>query len=156
MKILPFNKILCPTDFSEVSRQALGKAKGLAIHFSSELLLLHAVHPLAAIAHVNPAHFSVPWYQKELEVHAWKQLGDLAKEDIDQKIVVRQKVVVGDVADAIVNSAQEEDVDLIVIATHGEKGWKRFMLGSVAEKVVRLSPCSVLVIHKEAAKGQDQ
>jgi universal stress protein A len=156
MDILPFNRILCPTDFSEASKEALKTAKDLAVHFSSELILLHAVHPLAAMAHVNPAQFNVPWYQKELEGYARKRLGDLAKEDIAQKVVIRQKVVVGDVADAIVNSAREEKVDLIVIATHGDKGWKGFMLGSVTEKVVRPSPCSVLVIPKGTAKGQNQ
>jgi universal stress protein A len=56
-------------------------------------------------------------------------------------------VVTGDPAPEIVRLAEQEVVDLIVIATHGQSGWRHFVFGSVAEKVVRLAPCPVLTIR---------
>jgi len=60
---------------------------------------------------------------------------------------VRQIVVLGGAADEIIRISGEEKVDLIVIATHGQTGWRHMVFGSVAEKVVRLAPCPVLTVR---------
>lgn len=142
--MLPFNKILCPTDFSEASGKALEAAGELALHFSAEVILLHVVHPLAFVPQAT--RFDVPLYQSEMETHARNRLQEIVEKGLTG-ILFHQMVVLGDAANEIANMAERENADVIVIATHGETGWRRFMFGSVAEKVVRLAECPVLIIH---------
>lgn len=153
--MLPFKKILCPTDFSEPSYEALKVANELALHFSSELLVVHVVAPVPVVpaAPTVPVTFNVPEYQQELEISSKKMLEDLVKKRVAEKICARTMVVLGDPADQIVKIANEEKVDLIVIATHGQTGWRRFVFGSVTEKVVRLTPQPVLTIRAPQTEG---
>jgi universal stress protein A len=148
-KMLPFKKILCPTDFSEPSYEALKVANELALHFSSELFVVHVVAPVPLVpaAPTVPVTFNVLEYQQELEISSRKTLEGLVKKRVPEKIWVRTIVVLGDPADQIVKIADEEKVDLIVIATHGQTGWRRLVFGSVTEKVVRLTPEPVLTIR---------
>lgn len=147
--MLPFKKILCPTDFSEPSYEALKVANEWALHFSSELFVVHVVAPVPLVpaAPTVPVTFNVLEYQQELEISSRKTLEGLVKKRVPEKIWVRTIVVLGDPADQIVKIADEEKVDLIVIATHGQTGWRRLVFGSVTEKVVRLTPQPVLTIR---------
>ena len=77
-----------------------------------------------------------------------KSLDQIVKERVSKGIEPQTKVCLGDAASEIVGTANEENIDLIVIATHGLTGWRRFMFGSVAEKVVRLAGCAVLTIRE--------
>jgi universal stress protein A len=151
--MLPIRKIVWPTDFSEPSYQALKAADELASHFSSELILVHVVTPIplhptgmAAEAGASSTGF-VASYQQELELYAKKSLDQIILERISEGIESRAQVCLGDAANEIVGTAADEGADLIVIATHGLTGWRRFMFGSVAEKVVRLAQCPVLSIR---------
>ena len=146
--MLTFKKILCPIDFSEPSYEALKMANELALHFSSELVVLHVVAPVPLVpAATVPVTFNVLEYQQELEISAKKMLEDVVKQKVPKEIWVRTSVVLGEPADRIVKIADEEKVDLIVIATHGQTGWRRLVVGSVTEKVVRLTPQPVLTIR---------
>jgi len=142
--MLPFNKILCPTDFSEASSKALKPATELALHFSGEVILLHVVHPLAVVPQAT--RFDLPSYHKEMETFARTRLQEIVDKTMTG-ITFHQMVVVGGAADEIVNVAKSENADIIVIATHGASGWRRVMFGSVAEKVTRLADCPVLLIN---------
>ncbi len=149
--MLPYKIILCPTDFSEPSYQALTAAIELAEHFKSRLLILHVVPPVPhlspGIAH--PQAFDVASYQKELETSSVDALNDLVKNRLSDQMLVKQVVKQGDPAEEIVAAAEVEGVDLVVIATHGLTGWRRFMFGSVTEKVVRMAKCPVLTIRSQ-------
>jgi len=152
MKLLPLRKILCPTDFSDASHEALEAAEELARTFTAELILIHAIPPTHVIQSPNPpsALYS-PTFVKEMEGFAFKTMEKLvrkklSKKEIQEDIQVRTMVVHGNPADEIVKRADSENVDLIVIATHGMTGWRHMVFGSVAEKVVRLAPCPVLTI----------
>jgi nucleotide-binding universal stress UspA family protein len=145
--MLPFRRILWPTDFSDASYQALQAANELASHFKGELILLHVVHPIAVVPSPDPGQFNGPAYQRAVEAHALKTLQDIAKKMVSDHIKVRPGVLMGSAANIIVDSAAKEQADLIVISTHGETGLQRFVFGSVAEKVVRLAGCPVLVIQ---------
>jgi nucleotide-binding universal stress UspA family protein len=158
--MLPFKRILCPTDFSQPSFEALKAAQELALHFSAELYLVHAVAPVPRVSvteapevHGNPHDLNVPLHMEKLEEAAQDRLKKVAAERLSKDLHVQQIVVHGRAAEEIVKVAQEEKVDLIVLATHGETGWGQFFFGSVAEKVVRTAGYPVLVIRAPREKG---
>jgi nucleotide-binding universal stress UspA family protein len=153
--MLPLKKIVCPTDFSEPSFEALQAAVELARHFSAELIVIHVVQPvpLVAAGHMSPVVFNVRAYQEEMERLAMKNLKEQLAWRIPEGPAVRPLVVLGDPADRIVQAAADEQADLIVIATRGQTGFKRLVFGSVAEKVVRLAGAPVLSIRGLQAEG---
>ena len=145
--MLPFKKILCPTDFSEPAFVALKRAEELARHFAAELIVAHVIPTLPG-PHSFPDpqaafNFEVPLFQQELAIKAEQMLKDLVSH---HKVETRDLVTTGEAAPEILRIAQEEHVDLIVIASHGLTGWRRLVHGSVAEKVVRQATCPVLTI----------
>ncbi len=152
--MLPFKKILCPTDFSEPSYEALNVANELALHFSSELFLLHVIAPIPT-ANVSPPPtgsasskgFNISLYRQELEDLSRKSLEKVVEERISKGLNVHPIVIQGEASDQIIDAVEKHTIDLIVIATNGRTGWRRFIFGSVAEKVVRFSPCPVLTIQ---------
>jgi nucleotide-binding universal stress UspA family protein len=88
-----------------------------------------------------------------VEATAKKSLQEVINQRVPKELRARQIIVLGGAADEIIRITEEEKVDLIVIATHGQTGWRHMIFGSVAEKVVRLAPCPVLTIrapHKES------
>ena len=145
--MLPYKKILCPTDFSEAAFAALKHAEELARHFAAELIVAHVIPPLPGPHSFPdpqaPFNFDVPLFQQELAIKAEQMLKDLVSR---HKVETRNLVTTGEAAPEILRIAQEEDVDLIVIASHGLTGWRRLVFGSVAEKVVRQATCPVLTI----------
>jgi nucleotide-binding universal stress UspA family protein len=145
--MLPFKKILCPTDFSEPAFAALKRAEELARHFEAELIVAHVIPALPGPHSFPdpqaPLNFDVPLFQQELAIKAEHMLKELVSH---HKVESRNMVTTGDAAPEILRIAQEEHVDLIVIASHGLTGWRRLVHGSVAEKVVRQATCPVLTI----------
>jgi nucleotide-binding universal stress UspA family protein len=151
--ILPIKKILCPTDFSVPSNEGLKAGGELASFFSAELVLIHVVSTAQFLpAPYEPSAAILPQILKEVEESAKKSLQQISQDIIDNGIRVRTLLLQGGPADEIVRSAEEEAVDLIVMATHGQSGWKKFISGSVTEKVVRLADRPVLTIHAPAAE----
>ena len=153
--MLPFKKILCPTDFSEASYEALKAANELARHFSSELLLVHVITPIPFVTSAPrmPTAFNVPEYQQEVLTMSQRSLEDVIREKVPKEVKARAEVGIGTAADQIVAIADKEAVDLIAISTHGQTGWRRFLFGSVAEKVVRLASQAVLVVQAPRGEG---
>ena len=146
--MLPFKKILCPTDFSKPSYQALEAGTEFALHFDADLYVLHVVSPVPAAYAPEPLPaFDVVGYEKGLMASSKKKLDEIVKGTMPKGLSVRTMVVVGTAAEQIVGVAEHEKTDFIVIATGGETGWRRFVFGSVAEKVVRLAPCPVLTLQ---------
>jgi len=156
--MLPVKRILCPTDFSQPSYEGLKAANELALHFSAELYLVHIVPsvPVPMLeAPTVPEAFNLGSHQLELETSAQKSLQETVNQRVPRELSVRQIVGHGDAAREIVRIARDENVDLIVIATHGMTGWRHLVFGSVAEKVVRLAPCPVLTVRApKEEKGQ--
>jgi nucleotide-binding universal stress UspA family protein len=144
---MTIEKILCTTDFSEPSYMAFDLAETIARSFSSELHLLYVVAPLPSVAsHVPPSAFNMSLYQEEAEKHAWKSIKELAGERLGDYRNVKLHVEHGEPAHHIVNFAKKNGIDLIVMSTHGQSGWRSVLFGSVSEKVVRLSPVPVLAV----------
>ncbi len=150
--MLPFKKILCPTDFSEPACRAIRAAGELAEKFSSELILMDVAGPVPVLETPSGlAGFDVAAYQKELSNSAESSLQLRLEEHIPKSVSSRALVIHGEAAHEIVRVANEEGVDLIVLSTHGESGWRHRIFGSVFEKVIRMAECPVLTIH--LAKG---
>jgi nucleotide-binding universal stress UspA family protein len=148
--MLPFKRILCPTDFSEPALMALKRAEEMARHFGAEVLVVHIIPPVPSPhAEEDPpvaTSFDVPLYQQELAIYAEKVLKELVSHQVSPEVRTRDLVSTGEAAPEILRLARQEHVDLIVIASHGLAGWRRLVFGSVAEKVVRQAPCPVLNI----------
>jgi nucleotide-binding universal stress UspA family protein len=150
MKMLPLKKILCATDFSELSYEAVKTASELALQFSAELCLLHVVPPVPLIAPVvDPTMVVIPVGQEEQEISSKKLLDELAKKWISEKLNVHPMIAHGQVAEQIKRVAEEENADLIILGTHGLKVLDHLFFGSVAEKVVRTSHLPVLTIQAQ-------
>lgn len=141
--MLPFKKILCPTDFSEPSQCALRTALAIASPDQSELCLLHVVPR----ADLGPGQADSVQAQRDLE----RLIQDYVPPHLQARAAVRQ----GDATQEILRVAGDENFDLIVMATHGATGWREFVLGSVMDEVVRLAPCPVLTISSAARQESD-
>jgi nucleotide-binding universal stress UspA family protein len=149
-KMLPFKKILCATDFSELSYEAIKAASELALQFSAELCLLHVVSPVPLIAPVvDPTMVVMPVDQEEQGISSKKLLDEVAQKWISEKLNVHPMIAHGQAADQITRVAEEENADLIILGTHGRKGLDHIIFGSVAEKVVRTSQLPVLTIQAQ-------
>jgi len=152
--LLPIKKILCPTDFSEASDVSIKAADELALHFGAELILVHVVSPMPAVRPTGT--IPVPTknnYFDEMQKVAAESLKDLIEKHVCRSISTRPLVAIGRAGEEITRLAKEEDVDVIVLSTHGETGLTRMIFGSVAEKVVRLSSCPVLTLHPPEETG---
>jgi len=153
--MLPIKNILCPTDFSDPSYEALKAADELAVHFGATLHITNVV-PLVPIVEapigVESASFNVASYQQELEGQAQKSLKNMVEQKISRGVTAVTEVLIGNAAGEVMRYASEKRIDMIVIATHGLSGWRRFISGSTTEQIVRQASCPVLTIRKPAAK----
>jgi nucleotide-binding universal stress UspA family protein len=140
-------RILIPLDFGEPARHALEHAGAIAERFEASLDLLHVVpNPYLD----DPAGLYLPLpptYLNELVNDAQKRLGSALATADQERFNARIIVKVGDPVVQIVEYAQVEPIDLIVMGTHGRSGAAHLFLGSVAERVVRTAPCPVLTVR---------
>lgn len=151
--MIDFKRVLAPTDFSESSEEALRQACWLAERFGAEL---HILHVLTEIVPTGPDPLMMPvmppqFYQDD-EDKARKSLENVIKPTWSRPASVKTAVRWGSAAEAIVDYAAEEAIDLIVVSTHGRTGLSHILLGSVAERIVREAPCPVLTIRRKTAR----
>ncbi len=140
MSWLKKKSVLIPIDFSEWSYEAIAPAREYVAD-ESALKLIHVLTPL------HPADPAAMWNTLDNEQRKQKVKSFLgAKLDEMGYQEIQIEVAIGDPSTQIVDYAKEIEADLIVMPSHGRKGVSRFLLGSVAERVVRLSPCPVLVL----------
>jgi nucleotide-binding universal stress UspA family protein len=146
---IAISNILLATDFSEVSRAALGYACNLARSYGSKIFVTHVVPPepyLTVPLEPIPVDLDLFWNREKqnmAEFVAAKALEEIPHEDILQR---------GELWDVISYVIDRHMIDLIVAGTHGRKGLKKVVLGSVAEKIYRQAKCPVLTVRPEVAK----
>jgi nucleotide-binding universal stress UspA family protein len=146
--MIKMDKVLVATDFSEASKSALVYGKEFARTFGAALHVLHVVEN--SMTWVGPEAVSVDFVrlQAELEATARNTLDRLINaEDREQLKAVTAIRVGGSTALEIAAYAKEEGIDLILVGTHGRGMIGHLLLGSVAEKVVRIAPCPVLTVR---------
>ncbi len=137
-------KILFPTDFSEAANAAIGTATSLAREAGAMLVILHTEEPPMAYGG-GELYYGIEEPQRD---DLFRMLHDVVPTDPTVPYVHR--MVTGDPARSIVQVAEEEGVDLIVMGTHGRGGINRLLMGSVAEAVVRRAKCPVLTLKEPA------
>lgn len=145
-------KILVPIDFSDYSKSALRYAVSFAKLFNSEMVLIYVVEPIIYPPDFSMGQIAIPSVNTEWDKTAIEHLEKLSKSEIPVNIKVKALVKTGKPFVEIIETASEENVDLIIIATHGHSGVEHILFGSTAEKVVRKAPCPVLTL-REPIKG---
>jgi nucleotide-binding universal stress UspA family protein len=148
-------RILVPTDFSEHSRLALGYAKDHAERHGAELLLCHVMEPPVYPTMLEGTALVMPPLDEKVRDQVERQLVELRDASIGPDLPCRVVLREGTPTTEIIELAKTEDVDLIIIATHGYTGLKHILLGSTTEKVVRLAPCPVLTVRSKHAGTTD-
>ncbi|RPJ34049.1 MAG: universal stress protein [Planctomycetaceae bacterium] len=144
---MQFQHILAPTDFSEYSKKAVASALELAKKFGAKLSILHVIElpPYPIEGYVPPSLSAT--FLDDLERQATQDLAELVPEAEAGNVEVVRMVAVGTPYSRIIETAETEHVDLIVMATAGRAGFSRLVMGSIAERVVRTASCPVLTIR---------
>jgi nucleotide-binding universal stress UspA family protein len=144
---IKLQRILVPIDFSDHSKNALKYAITFAQQFKASIDLIYVVEPTIYPADFSFGQIGFPNVEEELQAHGNEELETLIKKEISGKVAARKAVRTGKPFYEINQYAQERDIDLIIIATHGHSGMEHILFGSTAEKVVRKAPCPVLVVR---------
>lgn len=140
-------RILVPIDFSEHSKNALRYAINFAKIFQSKLHLIYVLEPVIYPADFSMGQIAFPSMDVELDSRAKEELDKLAEREVGAQIPYETIVKTGKPFVEINESAAELNIDLIIIASHGESGVEQILFGSTAEKVVRKAPCPVLSLR---------
>lgn len=146
--MITVGRILCPTDFSEFSSRALEHALRLAKWYEATIAALHVYHFVSPPPTKLPTIAVRPHLSTEIKEEILRELRDFTGPARTAGLHVEHLVVEGDPVDEIVKEAGR--ADLLVLGTHGRRGFEKLMLGSVAERVLRKSPCPVLTVPRRA------
>lgn len=148
--MIEIRTILVPIDFSDHSKKAMETATQLGKTLGADLHLVHVLH--------FPVHVAAPG-QVVVPQELWTQIRDAAARKLEKAaqavssagLSVETHLTEGPNAQAIVELAKKLEVGLIVMGTHGHSGLKHVLLGSVAERTVRLAPCPVMTVKASDA-----
>ncbi len=142
-----YKKILLPTDGSEFAQKAEKHALFLAEASGAEIIALSVVETSFSIG--LPADDTIFHINQMLKKETEKNLEKVEKmkEEAHSDVKIELKVSEGSPADVILELIEKENIDLVVMGSSGKSGFDRFIMGSVAEKVVKAAECSVLVVY---------
>jgi nucleotide-binding universal stress UspA family protein len=150
--VIEFKQIICPVDFSETSVRALAHAAALARWYDAQLIVLHVVPTFESMQVRGdlgePAQVVTPMPREQVVEEMSRSLNLAAISP--RAISIAES---GDPQATIVDQAVSNRADLIVMGTHGRRGFRRLLLGSVAEAVLREAPCPVLTVPPHAPAG---
>ena len=141
-----FGHFVAPTDFSPSSKKSVDYAVQLARRLGAKLTLLHVVPEPTAL------DYSMEGISRQ-EIEGWeaeaekKLTQELARVQAEYADVETMRVTALHPRDQILRAANDLSADLLVISTHGYRGWKHFLFGSDAEKIVEQAPCPVVVVR---------
>ncbi|HEY7520795.1 MAG TPA: universal stress protein [Methylomirabilota bacterium] len=141
---MTFRRILVATDFAESAERALACAVQLARRHGAELVLLHVYMDLPAYPEITAGQVEAIYEEQRRWIDS--ALERRARSARSEGLLARALLRTGPAASTIADTAREEGADLLVVGTHSRSGLDRLIVGSVAERVVRLAACPVLVI----------
>lgn len=146
--IMKIKRILFPTDFSEGAKNALPYALDMARTYGAKLFFFHVLYDIATASGLHVPHTSVDLMYSEMRATAQKELESFGLKDREDLKDVEYHISRGVPYEEILKFAKNNDIDLIVIGTHGRKGLDRVLFGSTAERVVRNASCPVLTVRE--------
>ena len=149
--MLTVRSILCPVDLSEQSRQALLWASAIAQYRGGELTVLSVIEPL--LAQAAGIRLGVDLAREEAEPALREFVEATLPERVRQALPVRMEVTVGDPAEAILQTARRLKAGLIVMGTHGLGGFRKLVLGSTTENVLRRTESPLLAVPPGAVSA---
>jgi nucleotide-binding universal stress UspA family protein len=142
--MIQIKNVLCPIDFFPASERALEYSIGLASNYGATLHLLHVVSPVLPTSYefsINTADL-VETFKKQ----ATERVTEIESSAKAKGVTVRTAVRIGDIDQELQTSIEETEADLVVMGTHGRRGFERWFLGSVTERLLRHSPVPVLTM----------
>jgi nucleotide-binding universal stress UspA family protein len=147
-----YQRILLPLDGSEMAEQALPHAVALAEHFGAELVLLRILEPFPPVRGMSAADLAAIRQQ----TNEWTQeyLDRLTADLRDRAIVIETAIVEGNPGVVVTQYAEANRMDLIVMCSRGRSGLSRWLMGSVADRVMRGSAVPVLLVKARKAEQQ--
>ena len=141
---MKLERILVPTDYSPHAARALELALSFAEHFDARIELLHVYQVPAEIypysLYITDEHL------KQIEERQEAQMKELCEAVQKRGASVEGRVVRGETFDIIPKLVKEQEVDLIILGTRGNTGLPHILLGSTAERTIRLAPCPVIAV----------
>ncbi|MDH7514526.1 MAG: universal stress protein [Bacteroidota bacterium] len=146
---MEIKKILVPIDFSDYSKNSLKYAVAFASRFDAEIILVYVVEPIIYPADFSFGQIAIPAMDAELRSQGEQQLRKLIETEAGKNVTARAIVRSGKPFVEINQLAREENVDLIILASHGHTGIEHVFFGSTADKVVRKAPCPVLTLREK-------
>ncbi len=153
-----YKKILVPLDGSELSETSLEHAKAIATRFAvPEMILMRVVEPLSTLAVAELAGAGADWLstaEQMSETEANEYLAKLEEKLKQEGIPAKSVMIRGRAAEAILDYTIKNKVDLIVMSTHGRSGITRWVLGSIADKVLSRTPVPILLVSPSVQKKQ--
>jgi nucleotide-binding universal stress UspA family protein len=147
-------RVLVPIDFSDYSKNSLKFAVSFIKRFNAELYLIYVIEPVIYPPDFSMGQIAIPSVDAEIDKRAFTELESLAKSEIPSEVKCKCIVKTGKPFLEIIETAKEENIDLIIIASHGHTGVEHILFGSTAEKVVRKAPCPVLSF-RDPSKGYE-
>ncbi len=142
-----YKKILLPTDGSKFAEKAAKHAIWIADSSGAEVIVLNVIETSTLVG--LPAEDLIVRIKEILKEEGKKALENISNvlKESGRTVKLTPKTKEGSPADVILKTINEENIDLVVMGTSGKTGLDRFLLGSVAEKVVKSATCPVLVVH---------
>lgn len=140
-----FKKILFPTDLSEGSKNIAENVKLMAEKFNAEIYVLYVSNVTNYYSGINMPSAGLTSFESEVISAAEDQLNDFAENEF-RSFKVKTDVLTGNPADEIIEYARQQEIDLIVMG-HSRAGLERVLLGSVAHRIVKLSPIPVMIVR---------
>ena len=145
--MIALKNILVATDFSDSSAVALNYGRDLARSYDASLHVVHVIEDLLAL-HGPEIGFAYADIQRNIEAGVRRDLDSALSVDDQQALNARTVITRGrNVSHAITEYAKNNAIDLIIVGTHGRGAIQRFLIGSVAERVMRTAPCPVLTVR---------
>jgi nucleotide-binding universal stress UspA family protein len=141
-------RVLWPTDFSELSLHAGRYARGFCRQFDAQLHVIHVVPPPLSpdVSLIVSAEVPVSVSEPELLEGAESALAQLIREHFEDDQSIVTKILFGNPWPSICSYANDNEIDLVIVTTHGRTGLTHALIGSTAERIVQHAPCPVLTI----------
>lgn len=143
----PFKKILFPIDLSDVSEKIAQWVIMMAEKFEAQICLLFVVRSFDYLHSFHLASPDIDHFVNSFIEGAEKNIQKFVDDNFKEYSDLKTKIVVGDPADMILQYITAEAIDLVIMGTHGRKGLNLILFGSVAERIVKMSPVPVLTIN---------